>query len=113
MNIHWNLDAPQAIIISCTSVAAWLISRKDDQRKWGFVIGLAGQPFWFWSTLSANPVQAGVLAVSLFWTYCYTRGIYNHFALDKLKRRLANGSINQNSIQVCPAQKPADNHSGQ
>jgi hypothetical protein len=60
---------------SCLSI--WMIQRKEDWSKWGFVIGIIGQPFWIYTTYSAK--QWGILAVSIWFLYCYIQGISKRF----------------------------------
>jgi len=63
-----------AIIIFSIS-AIWLLSSDAPYSRWGFIIGLAGQPFWFYSSYKNK--EWGVFIVSVFFTISYTRGIYN------------------------------------
>jgi hypothetical protein len=31
--------------------AIYLVGRTDKLRKWGFIVGLCGQPFWFYTQI--------------------------------------------------------------
>ena len=55
--------------------AAWLVGRKEDWRKWGFVLGLASQPFWMWTAIAHE--QWGILALSVWYTYAWAQGVRN------------------------------------
>lgn len=54
-----------------------LVGKKDPIRKWGFVLGLLGQPFWFYTAFTSE--QWGVLLMCLFYTYSWGLGVYNNF----------------------------------
>lgn len=59
-----------------------LISRKN---KWGFVLGLLSQPFWFITSFLNK--QWGVFFLSLVYTASWVYGIYEWFYKDKKKKR--------------------------
>lgn len=60
--------------------AIWLVGRKENWRKWGYLLGLCSQPFWIYSSI--NNEQWGILVMTLFYTYSWCQGIYN-FWIDK------------------------------
>jgi hypothetical protein len=66
-------------VISGSSI--WLLSRHETWRRWGFIVGLAGQPLWFYTTIKA--AQWGIFALSVWFTYAHVQGIYNFW----LRRR--------------------------
>lgn len=55
-------------------VAVVLVAKKN---KWGFVAGLASQPFWFVTSIVNK--QWGVLIVSIIFTFSWALGIYEWF----------------------------------
>ncbi len=58
-------------------VAAWVNQDPRGRvRRWACVVGLIGQPFWFYSTITAG--QWGTFAVTVGYTVAYLRGIW-HF----------------------------------
>ncbi len=61
--------------------AAFLVARKN---KWGFVLGLASEPFWFATSIINK--QWGVVALSIVYTITWTYGAYNWFIADKKKQ---------------------------
>lgn len=67
----------QFAILILGGLAIWLVSSKKDYSKWGFVIGLISQPFWIYTTFSNK--QYGMFVLSLWYTFGWTRGIYNNF----------------------------------
>ena len=56
--------------------AAWLVSGTGRYRNWGFVLGLAAEPFWF-VTIIFNG-QYGLVPIAAFYTYTWARGVRNH-----------------------------------
>ena len=65
-------------ILLCSGTAAWLVACRDvRRRKWGFVVGLAGQPAWMWAAWSAGQWAIGLL--TLYYAAMYARGIRSHF----------------------------------
>jgi hypothetical protein len=70
-------NAVQLAIIICSCTSAWFISRKGSSQRWGFVVGLAGQPFWMWSSLQTG--DWGIFLVSCWFTWRHIVGIRNHW----------------------------------
>ncbi|MBX4205230.1 MAG: nicotinamide mononucleotide transporter family protein [Candidatus Doudnabacteria bacterium] len=64
-------------------VGMFLIARKN---KWGLVVILASEPFWF--ITSAVNRQWGVFALTIVYTVNMIYGIYNWFRKDKLEKTL-------------------------
>ena len=63
------------IVIPITSITAlFLVACKN---RWGFVIGITGQPFWFYATASQS--QWGMFLTSIAATLCHMLGIWNWF----------------------------------
>lgn len=57
--------------------AIFLLSRKDHLARWGYIMGLLSQPFWFYIAISTG--QIGVFVMSCWFTYCWIKGIYNYW----------------------------------
>lgn len=55
-------------------IAIILVSRKN---KWGFVFGLASQPFWFITSYCNK--QWGVFLLTIIYTLTWAYGIYEWF----------------------------------
>ena len=68
-------DGISQIALSILSPMAIILVAKKN--KWGFVIGLATQPFWFITSLTNQ--QWGVFFVSLLYTGSWALGIYEWF----------------------------------
>lgn len=74
-----SLDTLSQIGITLFGIGAIvLVARKN---KWGFVLGLLSQPFWF-TTAFLND-QWGIMAINLIYAGTWTYGIYNWFWKDK------------------------------
>jgi len=58
--------------------AIWLSqSRNQQMRRYACLFGLAGQPFWFWSAISAN--QWGIFVLCCFYTVAWGRGVKSNW----------------------------------
>lgn len=67
--------AIQVIILVLSASSIWLINRVEKWSRWGFIIGLAAQPFWLYTT--AKNDQWGFFILSIFYAYSWSMGIYN------------------------------------
>ena len=67
------------------SMTLLVCSSEGYKRLWGFIIGLCGQPFWFYTTIHNE--QWPIVILTVFFTYMNIRGIYTHrvFAKWRLK----------------------------
>lgn len=68
----------QAAIFVLGAGAIVLIGKKN---KWGFVLGLLSQPFWFITSYINE--QWGVFMVSIIYTISWWLGIYEWFYKEK------------------------------
>jgi len=58
--------------------AAYLLTRTDTRsRFWGCVIGLAGQPCWFYIAIESK--NHGLTALACWYTFCWIKGIRNNW----------------------------------
>ena len=72
------MDFVQVAIVVLGGAAIWLVGRRNPRvSRWGYVVGLASQPFWLWATFQAD--QYGMYWLSLFYCWAWTDGIYNHW----------------------------------
>ena len=78
-----SIDQFFIMIFGCSAI--WLVSRKEDYRKWGYLIGLISQPFWFYSSYKAE--QYGIFFLSLFYTYSWTQGVYNFIYIPHKEKK--------------------------
>lgn len=63
--------------------AIWFVGRKEEWKRWGYIIGLCSQPFWLYSSWTTN--SWGIFCLSLFYTYAWGQGIYNYWLKNKKK----------------------------
>jgi hypothetical protein len=70
----------QVALMVFGGIAIWLVGRLEHWRRWGYVFGLLGQPFWIYTALYHK--QWGVLALSLWYTYSWGQGVYNYWRRD-------------------------------
>jgi nicotinamide riboside transporter PnuC len=68
----------QAMLFILTIGAIFLVARKN---KWGFVLGLLSQPFWFYT--SYVNTQWGIFLTTVVVTATWVYGIYNWFFQKK------------------------------
>lgn len=71
----------QFIILILSSLTIYLLTRLDKYSKYAFIIGLICQSFWIYETL--NKFQWGMFLLSLFYVYCYLKGIYKEFIKEE------------------------------
>jgi hypothetical protein len=63
------------IIFGCSAI--WLVGRKEHWKRWGYILGLCSQPFWFYTSITHE--QYGVVLVSCWYTYSWAQGIWNYW----------------------------------
>ena len=71
----------QVAIFGLGTSAIVLVAMKN---KWGFVIGIISQPFWFITSFINQ--QWGVFLVSIVYTLSWAFGIYEWFSKDRKKK---------------------------
>ena len=54
----------QVLLVISGSSAIWFLSRTEKWKRWGFIVGIFGQPFWLYSTIKAE--QWGIVALTIF-----------------------------------------------
>ena len=67
----------QVAIAVLSATAIWLVGRLEKWKRWGYIVGLFSQPFWFYSTITTE--QWGIFVLAIWYTYCWTQGIYNYW----------------------------------
>jgi hypothetical protein len=97
--MHLTPDAIVQIAIAVIGVlAAWINQDPTERtRRWACVIGIVGQPFWFYTAWQAN--QWGVLAVTAGYTLAFMRGIKVYWLCAKPTQ------IPQEHIDTVPCMK--------
>ncbi|MFC1686719.1 nicotinamide mononucleotide transporter [Patescibacteria group bacterium] len=79
-----TLDLIAQVGLTILSVSAIILVAKKN--KWGFVVGLISQPFWFITSLANE--QWGVFITSIIFTFSWIFGIYNWFFKKKDQKEL-------------------------
>jgi hypothetical protein len=68
----------QALIAITGIVAIWLSQdSRAGWRKYACLFGLAGQPFWFYSSYIAE--QWGIFILCFFYTFAWLKGVRVHW----------------------------------
>ena len=68
----------QIVIAFTGGLAIWLSQdTRLNVRKWASVLGLLGQPVWFYTTYKAE--QWGIFALCFFYTASWAKGFINHW----------------------------------
>ncbi len=71
-------DFVQAMILMLSAITAYLLaSGKGSVRRWGYVVGIVGEPFWLYASWVTG--QWGVVILALWWTVQYIRGCINNW----------------------------------
>jgi len=71
------MDFCQIMILILGAGAVWLVSQKKSYKKYGYILGLLGQPFWLYTTITNK--QLGMFILTLFYIYSWSLGVYNYF----------------------------------
>ncbi len=73
----------EQIAIAILGVSAVYLSQDSrlEHRRWSSVLGLLGQPFWFWATWKAQ--QWGIFALCFVYTYAWARGFWNNWIVPR------------------------------
>lgn len=67
----------QISLLLFSGTAIWFIGRKEKWKRWGYIFGLLGQPFWFIETIKNE--QWGMFFLCLWYTYSWGQGIWNYW----------------------------------
>lgn len=73
-----TIEALAQLGISAFGIIAIVLVAKEN--RWGFVVGLASQPFWL--ITSYNNEQWGVFVLCFFYVASWSFGIYKNFFKD-------------------------------
>lgn len=71
------------VIIACTGMVAIYLTQQsnDNLKKYAPILGLVGQPFWYYTTLTNG--QYGIFLLTLGYTYLWGMGLYNSWFKEK------------------------------
>ena len=82
--MDWLDTICQAAIFALGAAGIYLLGRNDKSSKYGMILGLMSQPFWFVSTWRSG--SWGMFAVSFVYTMMYANGIRNWFGKKGKKK---------------------------
>lgn len=66
----------QTFLFVLSGFAIWLISSKGPWKRWGYLVGLMGQPFWIYAAIQSE--QWGILLLTFWYCYAWSRGVWNY-----------------------------------
>lgn len=66
-------------LFSCAAIA--LLAQKKPWARWGYIIGMIGQPLWFYTTW--DHAQWGMFLTTIWFTISYGVGIWNFWIVKK------------------------------
>lgn len=89
----------QTFIVFFGCGAIWLVSRKETWRRWGYILGLMSQPFWFVETIQYQ--QWGMLLLSCWYTYSWGQGIYNYWIKEEREKKERENRALDALISLC------------
>ena len=68
----------QTLIALLGIASIWLVNDpRTSHQRWACVIGLIGQPFWFYASWQAD--QWGIFALSIAYALAWLRGFHRHW----------------------------------
>lgn len=75
----------QYAIMLLGPAAIWVVGWRGKYRRWGYIIGIICQPFWF-ITLYCNE-QWPVFVVAFLYMFSWLQGLWNYWIKPKSSRR--------------------------
>jgi hypothetical protein len=80
----------QFLLAVFTIAAMWVSQDRDTNRaKYACIIGMCSQPFWYYAVFSQGVADnLGVLAVTIFCTFSWFRGIVNNWLPEITAERI-------------------------
>ena len=67
----------QIMIFTLGAITIFLLAQKNKWQRWGYIIGLTQEVFWYTTTFRAK--QWGIFALCFIYTFCFLLGIWNHW----------------------------------
>lgn len=70
------------MMIALTGCVAVFLTQQNNAKwkKYAPILGLIGQPFWFYTTYTNE--QWGIFVLSFFYTYSWGLGVYNSWVRE-------------------------------
>ncbi len=64
----------QFALVLLGALTIYLLSSGGKLIRWGFIVGLLSEPFWFYTVIQNR--QWGMALLTVWYTIMYIRGIY-------------------------------------
>lgn len=80
MSLTWSAWAQLGIALFGVSAVACSQSNQAKTRRWASVLGLVGQPFWFYATWKAQ--QWGMFGLCFLYTWAWGKGFWNNWIMQ-------------------------------
>lgn len=71
-------------MIATAVASVYLFNAGAHRVRWGALVGLVGQPAWLHLTMATG--EPGMFVVSVFFTLCYGRGVWDGFFRQGARR---------------------------
>ncbi len=81
-------DANQFFILVFSAIAIGLVGRREKWSRWGYIFGIASQPFWLYETFAEK--QWGMFALSIWYCISWGQGIYNYWIIQDPEEQTKN-----------------------
>lgn len=65
------------VVIAFTGLTAVFLTQTPRWARWACWFGLAGEPAWFYSSISAH--QWGIFVLAFFYTFAWGKGIWTYW----------------------------------
>src|ERR1700749_3671739 len=72
MNLNDEIVQIGILLFRCTAI--WFVGRPESWRRWGYILGLCAQPFWFYMSIKKG--DWGVLLLSCLYAYSWAQGVW-------------------------------------
>jgi hypothetical protein len=63
------------LLFGCSAV--WMVGRPESWSRWGYVLGLCSQPFWFYMSIKRR--DWGVFLLNWLYLYSWAQGTWYHW----------------------------------
>jgi hypothetical protein len=67
----------QIAILVLGAATIFLLAQKNKLMRWGYIVGLTQEVFWFYETYTKQ--QWGIFLLCFVYTGCFILGVYNYF----------------------------------
>ena len=72
----------QVIILLTGAIPIWITQQSNESiKKYACLVGLSGQPFWFYETFSNQ--QYGIFVLTILYTAIWIIGFYNYWIKNR------------------------------